>query len=81
MKSPNRLNTSWSSFVQSEQELKKCFRDLNERPNVICIQEMGLKPHLDFVLKGKRYDPGEGRRGRLCDFDQRRNILWTEKNG
>lgn len=37
------------SLIVNKQELKK---DLNNKPDVICSQNIWLRPHLDFVMAG-----------------------------
>ena len=40
------------SLCSNGQEFKKFVENLDARPNVICVQETWLRPHLDFVLQG-----------------------------
>lgn len=40
------------SLVANGQEFKKVVADLEVRPDVMCIQETWLRPHLDFVISG-----------------------------
>lgn len=40
------------SLLANGQEFKHFLNELNEKPDVICIQESWLKPHLDFVIHG-----------------------------
>lgn len=40
------------SLIANGQEFKKYVQELTNKPDIICIQETWLKPHLDFILKG-----------------------------
>lgn len=40
------------SLVANGQELKKFLDELEEKPEIICIEETWLKPRLDFVISG-----------------------------
>lgn len=40
------------SLLANGQEFKKIINDIDVVPDIICIQESWLKPHLDFVLRG-----------------------------
>ncbi len=40
------------SFIANGQELKKCFSDLENKPDIICVQETWLKPQFKFALQG-----------------------------
>ncbi len=40
------------SLKANGQECKHFINELEEKPDVICIQETWLKPNLDFVLHG-----------------------------
>lgn len=59
------------SLCANGQEFKGYINELNEKPDVICVQETWLKPRLDFVLKGYisvRRDREEGNGGGCMDF-------------
>lgn len=40
------------SLIANGQEFKKVIKDSNEKPDIICIQESWLRPHLKFGLVG-----------------------------
>lgn len=40
------------SLIANGQEFKKLIRDLENKPDFLCIQETWLKPCLDFVIPG-----------------------------
>ena len=40
------------SLVANGQELKHYIREMNGKPDILCIQETFLKPILDFVIYG-----------------------------
>lgn len=40
------------SLVANGQELKKLVRDSETKPDLICVQETWLQPHLDFIIPG-----------------------------
>lgn len=40
------------SLIANGQEMKKCIRDLDPKPDFICVQETWLKPNLDFIVPG-----------------------------
>ena len=40
------------SLSANGQELKKLIRDLETKPDLVCVQETWLLPHLDFVIPG-----------------------------
>lgn len=47
------------SLIANGQELKKYMYELDVVPDVVCVQETWLQPHLDFVIPGFssiRYD-------------------------
>ncbi len=46
------LQWNAQSLIANGQEFKKYINDLTIKPDIICIQETWLKPHLDFILKG-----------------------------
>lgn len=59
------------SLISNGQEFKRYIHELNSKPDVICIQETWLKPHLDFVLKGYisiRHDRRKERGGGCMTF-------------
>ena len=60
------------SLLANGQEFKHFVRELEVRPDVICIQESWLRPNLDFVLYGytgvRRDRGGEGRGGGRVTF-------------
>lgn len=59
------------SLIANGQEFKRYIHDLQKTPDVICIQETWLKPHLDFILKGYnniRCDREKGRGGGCITF-------------
>ncbi len=45
------LQWNAQSLIANGQEFKKYINDLTIKPDIICIQETWLKPHLDFILK------------------------------
>lgn len=61
------------SLISNGQEFKKYIDKLEEKPDVICIQETWLKPQLDFIIKGYnavRRDRESGRGGGVVTFIQ-----------
>ncbi len=40
------------SLLANGQEFKHFIKEMNEKPDVMCVQETWLKPSLDFVLHG-----------------------------
>ena len=40
------------SLIANGQELKHFIEQLEDKPNIICIQETWLKPTLDFIIYG-----------------------------
>ncbi len=61
------------SLVANGQEFKKFIDNLEEKPNVICIQETWLKARLDFIIKGYtavRGDRESGKGGGVATFLQ-----------
>lgn len=40
---------AWS-LCSNGQEFKRYIEERSEKPNVICVQETWLRPHLDFIL-------------------------------
>ena len=65
------------SLIANGQEFKRYIYDLEHKPDIICIQETWLKPHLDFVIKGYnsiRLDR-ERQRRRLYNIYERWNPI------
>lgn len=59
------------SLIANGQELKRYIHELTDKPEVICIQETWLKPHLQFIIKGYsaiRYDRSNERGGGCVTF-------------
>uniref|UniRef100_A0A3P9LEU6 Reverse transcriptase domain-containing protein n=1 Tax=Oryzias latipes TaxID=8090 RepID=A0A3P9LEU6_ORYLA len=59
------------SLLANGQELKKCIDDLDQKPDIICIQETWLRPNLDFRISqytGIRCDRAEGGGGGCATF-------------
>ena len=59
------------SLCSNGQEFKKYIEELSEKPNVICVQETWLRPHLDFIIRGYvavRRDRGNGSGGGVATF-------------
>ena len=57
------------SLIANGQEFKKYVYKLQTLPDVICVQESWLKPHLDFVIPGFssiRYDRVSNQNGGGC---------------
>lgn len=54
------------SLSANGQELKKLVKDLDTKPDLVCVQETWLQPHLDFIIPGyvglrrDRVAPGGG---------------------
>ena len=40
------------SMLANGQEFKQFIEDCENKPDIICIQETWLKPHLDFIIYG-----------------------------
>lgn len=61
------------SLCSNGQEFKKYIEERSEKPNVICVQETWLRPHLDFILHGYvaiRRDRESGNGGGVVMFVQ-----------
>ena len=43
--------SSCGGLCSNGQEFKKYIEELSEKPNVICVQETWLRPHLDFIIQ------------------------------
>lgn len=57
------------SLIANGQEFKRYVQQLKVKPDVICIQETWLKPHLDFNIRGYkviRQDRDNDRGGGVC---------------
>lgn len=62
------------SLIANGQEFKGYIESLDNKPNVICIQETWLIPRLDFVIKGYnavRMDRKVGKGGGVVTFIQK----------
>ncbi len=59
------------SLIANGQEFKKFISDLENKPDIICIQETWLKPQLNFVLQGYvviQKDRKQGNGGGVATF-------------
>ena len=59
------------SLIANGQEFKKYVFETEPRPDILCIQETWLRPHLDFVLPGytsARYDRIDNQGGGCITF-------------
>ena len=59
------------SLIANGQEFKTYIYQLKEKPDVICIQEIWLKTHLDFIIGGYsaiRQDRNDGQGGGCATF-------------
>ncbi len=59
------------SLIANGQEFKKLISDLENKPDIICVQETWLKPQLNFVLQGYvviRKDRKQGNGGGVATF-------------
>lgn len=68
------------SLVANGQEFKGFLNEMEQKPDVVCIQETWLKQSLDFVIKGYtcvRRDRGEGIGGGCATF-VRRGVQYRE---
>ena len=57
------------SLIANGQELKKYIYSLETVPDVICVQETWLRPHLDFIIPGfssVRHDRANNQNGGGC---------------
>lgn len=62
------------SLIANGQEFKSYIENLENKPNVICVQETWLLPRLDFVIKGYnavRMDRTVGKGGGILTFIQK----------
>ncbi len=51
------------SLIANGQEFKKLISDLENKPDIICVQETWLKPQLNFVLQGYVVIPKDRKQG------------------
>lgn len=59
------------SLIANGQELKKFVADSEVKPDIVCVQETWLRPHLDFILpvyESVRFDRGENQGGGCVTF-------------
>lgn len=59
------------SLISNGQEFKKYLSNIQDKPNIICIQETWLKPQWDFVIQGYtaiRNDRVNGKGGGVATF-------------
>ena len=40
------------SLIANGQEFKRFIEEAEDRPDIVCIQETWLRPHLDFIIPG-----------------------------
>lgn len=55
------------SLISNGREFKKFLSESEVKPDIVCIQETWLRPHLDFIIPGYesvRFDR-EGNRGEV----------------
>ncbi len=59
------------SLIANGQEFKKFITGSDVKPDIICIQETWLWPHLDFIISGYesvRYDRNDNQGGGCTTF-------------
>lgn len=56
------------TLIANRQEFKVYIDELEEKTEIICIQEAQLNPNLDFVIKGFKNGQKRGKWGRVYDF-------------